>query len=34
MRVAIIGATVVDMESAAIAHVARKNNVPFITISI
>lgn len=26
------GATVVDMESAAIAHVARKNNVPFITI--
>lgn len=26
------GATVVDMESASIAHVARKNNVPFITI--
>ena len=26
------GATVVDMESAAIAHVARKNNIPFITI--
>lgn len=26
------GATVVDMESASIAHVARKNNIPFITI--
>lgn len=26
------GAMVVDMESAAIGHVARKNNVPFITI--
>ncbi len=26
------GATVVDMESASIAHVARKNRVPFITI--
>lgn len=26
------GATVVDMESASIAHVARKNSVPFITI--
>lgn len=26
------GATVVDMESASIAHVARKNNIPFITV--
>lgn len=26
------GATVVDMESASIGHVARKNNIPFITI--
>ena len=26
------GATVVDMESASIAHVARKNNIPFIRI--
>lgn len=26
------GATVVDMESASIAHVARKNKIPFITI--
>ncbi len=26
------GATVVDMESASIAHVSRKNNIPFITI--
>ena len=26
------GAKVVDMESASIAHVARKNNIPFITI--
>ena len=26
------GAIVVDMESASIAHVARKNNIPFITI--
>lgn len=26
------GATVVDMESASIAHVSRKNNMPFITI--
>ena len=30
--VARTGATVVDMESASIAHVARQNNVPFITI--